>query len=473
MRPRQPARRPPHRRRPGRRWVGRVRNGVFVFLAICIVLTGSGFLYLKHQLGRIDKLGLNGLTDDSGSSVMNVLLVGSDSRENVQGDLAAATGKGAEGTAGQRSDTMMVLHIDPSQQKAAILSIPRDLYVPIAGTSGKDKINAAFSIGGPQRLVQTIQQSLGIQINHYAEVDFSGFKRIVDTIGNVKVYVDAPARDSFTGLDIPVAGCSDLDGFQSLAYVRSRHYETLVKGRWVEASGSDLDRITRQQDFVRRIMRKAVSSGLSNPLTLNRLVSIGVGNIRIDDAMSTKDITTLARKFRSLDADAVEMLTLPATQAFVGGADVLLLDKEQAYQYIDRLNGKVAGPAVVQPAAVSVKVLNGNGVDGSASKAATSLMPFGFKIAETTSADNFGYSETLIRYAPGNQPQAELLKSYLTGGAKLERDATLPTTGVVLVVGADYSGVHAPAGAAPSTGNLSTAPPQPVTTLAPKPSCGA
>jgi len=449
-----------------------VRNGVVVVLAVCIVLTGSGYLYLKHQLGRIDKLGINGLTpDDGGNSVMNVLLVGSDSRENVEGDLADATGKGAEGTAGQRSDTMMVLHIDPAQQKAAILSIPRDLYVPIAGTGGKDKINAAFSIGGPQGLVETIQQSLGIQINHYAEVDFSGFKRIVDTIGNVKVFVEAPAQDSFTGLDIPVAGCVDLDGFQSLAFVRSRHYQTLVKGRWAEVSGSDLDRITRQQDFVRRVMRKAVSSGLSNPLTLNRLVSIGVGNIHVDDAMSTKDITTLARKFRSLDADSVEMLTLPATQAFVGGADVLLLDKEQAYQYVDRLNGKAADPVSVQPGGVSVRVLNGNGVDGSAGKAATLLSPFGFQIAETASADNFSYPETLIRYAPGNQGQAELLKSYLTGGAKLERDATLATTSVVLVVGTNFASVHAPAGAAPSTGAPSAAPLQPVTTLAPRPSC--
>lgn len=450
--------------------MGRVRNGVVVLLAVCIVLTGSGYLYLKHQLGRIDKLSLDGLTDDSVSSVMNVLLVGSDSRENVSGDLADATGKGEAGTSGQRSDTMMVLHIDPGQQKAAILSIPRDLYVPIAGTAGKDKINAAFSLGGPQRLIQTIQQSLGIQINHYAEVDFSGFERIVDTIGSVKVYVDAPARDLNTGLDIPVAGCANLDGFQSLAFVRSRYYETLVKGRWVPGSGSDLDRIVRQQDFIRRIMRKAVSAGLSNPLTLNRLVSIGVGNIHVDEAMSTKDITTLARRFRSLDADSVEMLTLPATRGFVGGADVLLPEKEQAYGYIDRLNGKTVEPATLQPAEVSVKVLNGNGVDGSAGKAATSLSPFGFKIAETTSADNFEYPQTLIRYAPGNQPQAELLRGYVAGGAKLERDATLPTTGIVLVLGKDFAGVHAPVGAAPSTGP-STAPPQAVATAAPRPSC--
>ncbi|MDQ6948704.1 MAG: LCP family protein, partial [Actinomycetota bacterium] len=359
---------PPTRSRS--RWLSRVRNGVIVLLVVCIGLAGSGYLYLRYELARIDKVNIPGLTGDDGTSAMNVLLVGSDSRENVEGDLIDATGKGQAGTAGQRSDTIMVLHIDPGHQKATILSIPRDLYVPIAGTNSRDKINAAFSLGGATKLVETIQQNLGIEINHYAEVDFSGFERIVNTIGGVKVYVDAPARDSNTGLDIPVAGCSQLDGFQALAFVRSRYYETYEHGQWLHGSNSDIDRITRQQDFIRRIMSKSVSSGLSNPLTLNRLIGIGVANIKVDGAMSTKDITTLARKFRSLDANAVEMLTLPTTDSYAGSAAVQLLDKEKAYEYIDRLNGKTAPPAAaVQPADVPIRVLNGNGVEGSAAKA--------------------------------------------------------------------------------------------------------
>jgi LCP family protein required for cell wall assembly len=446
-----------------------VRNGVIILLVVCVGLAGSGYLYLRYELGRIKKVDIPGLASDDNTSVMNVLLVGSDSRENVSGDLVDATGKGQAGTSGQRSDTIMVLHIDPTQQKATILSIPRDLYVPIAGTSSKDKINAAFSLGGATKLVETIQQNLGIEINHYAEVDFSGFERIVNTIGGVKVYVDAPARDSNTGLDIPVAGCSQLDGFQALAFVRSRYYETYEHGQWLHGSNSDIDRITRQQDFIRRILSKAVSSGLSNPLTLNRLIGIGVANIQVDQAMSTKDITTLARKFRSLDANAVEMLTLPTTDSFAGSAQVELLDKEKAYEYIDRLNGKTAPQAAaVQPAGVSVRVLNGNGIEGVAAKAGTSLQQLGFRIVETTSADNYSYPQTIIRYAPGAQAQADLLHGYLTGGAKLERDATLTTTGIVLVLGADYTGVRAPV-AAPSSGT--SAPAAPVTTSPPKPSC--
>jgi len=449
--------------------LSRVRNGVIVLLVVCVGLAGSGYLYLRYQLGRIHKLDIPGLTNDSPAAVMNVLLVGSDSRENVGGDLIDATGKGEAGTAGERSDTIMVLHVDPALQKATILSIPRDLYLPIAGTGGRDKINSSFSSGGPQRLIETIQQGLGIEINHYAEVDFSGFERIVNTVGGVKVYVDTPARDAKTGLDIPVAGCSQLDGFQALAFVRSRYYETYERGRWVSGTNSDLDRITRQQEFIRRILKKAVSSGLTNPLTLNRLIGIGVANVKIDQAMSTKDITSLARKFRSLDADAVEMLTLPTTDSYAGNAAVQLLDKEKAYEYIDRLNGKAAPQAAMQPSAVQLKVLNGNGVEGSAAKAAAALQQFGFKVVDTTSADNYGYPETLIRYAPGGQAQAEVLRSYMAGNAKLVRDAALPGAEVVLVLGADYSGARAPATAAPA-GSV-TGPAPSVPTAVPKPSC--
>ena len=288
-----------------------------MFLALCVLLVGSSYFYFRHQLSRLTRLDIPGLADDGAGRVMNVLMVGSDSRENATGDVADAIGVGDDGTAGQRSDTIMVLHIDPAQQKAAILSIPRDFYVPIPGQGGRDKINASFAIGGPQLLIQTIKDALGIDINHYVEVDFNGVERIVNAVGGVNVYADAPARDSFTGLDIPMVGCNALDGYQALAFVRSRHYESMQRGRWEPGSGSDLDRIGRQQDFIRRMLKKAVSSGLSNPLTLNRLIGIGIDNVRVDQQMSTKDITNLARRFRSIDADSVDMLTLPTTSAFI------------------------------------------------------------------------------------------------------------------------------------------------------------
>jgi LCP family protein required for cell wall assembly len=451
-------------------WGSRLRTGLIVFLALCVLLVGTSYFYFRHQLSRLTRLDIPGLAQDDTGSVMNVLLVGSDSRENVTGDIADATGKGDAGTAGQRSDTIMVLHIDPKQQKAAILSIPRDLYVTIPGTGGRDKINASFSIGGPALLIQTIKDALGIEINHYVEVDFGGVERIVNAVGGVKVYVDAPARDFMTGLDIPAAGCNELDGYQALAFVRSRYYETYERGRWVSGSNSDIDRISRQQDFIRRIMKKAVSSGITNPITLNRLIDIGVDNVRVDQQMSTKDITTVARRFRTINPDTVDMLTLPTTDSFAGSAAIQLLDLKRAQEFIDRLNGIRPDTTSVHPADVAVKVLNGNGVDAGATRAASALQQAGFVVASTADASTYDYAVTVVRYAPGQQAKATLLRESLTAGAALEQDSTLVGADVVLVLGADYTGLHSPTSAVPATGAPGPAA-APETTKAPAPNC--
>ncbi len=466
---------PPRAGLPPSPWRARLRASLIVFLALCVLLVGSSYFYFRHQLGRLTRLDIPGLVDDDPGKVMNVLLVGSDSREGATGDVADATGKGDPGTSGQRSDTIMVLHIDPSQQKAAILSIPRDLYVPIAG-NGRDKINASFSIGGPQLLIQTIHDALGIDINHYVEVDFNSVERIVNAIGGIKVYADAPAKDEMTGLDLPVAGCNELDGYQALAYVRSRYYEKWERGRWVFGTNSDIDRIARQQDFIRRMMKKAVSSGLSNPLTLNRLIGIGVDNLRVDQGMSTKDITTVAKRFRSIDADSVDMLTLPTTDAYIGGAAVQLLDTKMAQDFIDRLNGVKPPPEVpaVRPADVSVKVLNGNGGDAAATLAATALAQAGFLVASTGNAPSYDYAHTVVQYGPGQKAKADLLRTTLAGSAGVEEDKTLVGSDLTLVVGFDYTGLRSTSSSTPTTvaaGAPTTAAPGPVTTKAPVPAC--
>jgi LCP family protein required for cell wall assembly len=436
------------------RWLNRLLSVVIIFVAVSIVLAGLGYIYVRWQLGKINRVDIPGLASDDAGTVMNVLLVGSDSRERVEGDLAEATGKDDPSAAGQRSDTIMVLHIDPKQQRAAIVSIPRDLYVPIAGEGYRDRINTAFSVGGAPTLIATIQESLGIEINHYVEVDFAGFERIVNTVGGVKIYVDAPARDSNTGLDIPEAGCVQLDGFQALAYVRSRYYESYEAGEWVADESSDFGRIGRQQDFIRRMMKKAVSSGVRNPITLNRLINIGVDNVTLDKGMSTRDIMAVARRFQSLNPDTVDMRTLPGELATVGGASVVLLDDEEAQDELDLLAGRAQpGQSAVRPGEVQLRVLNGNGGDGAAAKAAFALQQVGFSISGRGDADSFSYRRTVIRYGAGKVERAELLQSYLTSGAELEEDRTLGTVDLALVLGADYSGVRP--GPAPAAGGAS------------------
>jgi len=433
---------------PQRRWRLRILKGLIVFVSLCVLVTGGGYFYVRHQLSRIKHVTIPSLSGDQPGKVMNVLLVGSDSRANITGALAEEAGKAIEGDRPGLSDTMMVLHIDPKQGQAAILSIPRDLWVDINGS--KDRINAAFGVGGPQLLIKTIQANLGIQVNHYVAVDFSGFQNIVDTVGGLKVYLDAPARDAKSGLDLPVAGCVSLDGFQSLAYVRSRYYESYEAGRWVSDPTSDFGRIKRQQDFIRRMLKKALASGIANPLTLNRLIGIGVDNLTIDSTMSSRDMVELARRFRSLDPDTVEMETLPATAYTTpGGAEVLRVNTPEAQPMIDKINGKPPPePTTLRPGDVQVRVLNGSGGVGTASRAAGALRGVGFEVTGSGDADSFSYSTTVIRYIPTGLAKAQLLQRYLAVGATLQADSSLGTADLALVVGADFTGVRAAAAGA-------------------------
>ena len=354
------------------------------FTAFCTFLVGIGYVYVQRKLDQIERVKLPALADDSAGGVMNVLLVGSDSRANLNAQDAARFGQNQVG--GQRSDTIMLLHVDPNAQKAAIVSVPRDLYVPIANTNISDRVNAAFALGGPDQLVATIQKTLGITIHHYVQVDFAGFKDIVDTVGGVTMYVPYPVRDKDSGLDLGRAGCFELDGNKGLVWVRSRNMEFLINGTWQADGRGDLGRIERQQDFIRRMMKKALSSGISNPLQLNRLIGVGVRDVTFDSELSTKDLTALGRRFSSLDPDKVVLRTLPTDPADIDGKAVLKLQTAQAQPMIDLLNGQGSADSVpttvepttttrpgaagsvpastVKPSDVRVRVLNGVGTAG-------------------------------------------------------------------------------------------------------------
>lgn len=440
--------------------------GVNIFVAVCLVISGVGYAYLKWQFSRVPKIPfecdpaeviLRNCGNDEGA--MNVLLVGSDARR----DISAAEQKqfGTERDAGgQRSDTIIVLHADPEAQKAAILSIPRDLAVPIAGRADQrpDRINSAFE-KGPDVLIRTLRESLNIEIDHYAEVDFNGFRGVVNAIGGVTLFFDAPARDRVSGLDIRNPGCVKMDGNTALAYVRSRNYQYLEKGRWQTDPTADLGRIERQQGFIRRVLGKASRAG-RNPLTLNALVNTAVKKVKIDKAFSTKDIFRLARQFKSLEPDAVEIFSLPTTGTRIDGKSVLRLVEPDAREIIDRFIGKpppapanpAAPPPKVLPGTVRARVLNGSGTSGQAGTAAQGLQKANFGVAGVGSADSFTYRQSEVRYAHGQRGKAELLQAYVDGSAVLKEDLALRGGDLVLVTGADFKGIRAPAGApAPPT----------------------
>ncbi len=450
---------------PARRWPRRVLIGLNAFLVLAILVTASTFFYVRwryEQIGTLDlgKGGSGSLDEEVAGQPMNVLLVGSDSRENISNAEQAQFGRRNE-IGGQRSDTIMVLHIDPQTKKAAILSIPRDLWVTVEGRGGKQRINTAFedtsAQRGADRLIKTIKTNLGISIHHYVQVDFIGFRGIVNAVGGVKIYLPAPARDALSGLKLPTAGCIKLTGDQALSYVRSRHYQFYESGKWRSDPTSDFGRIQRQQDFMRRVIRTARGSGIPNPARINKLVGIATDNITIDDELSSKDMANLAKGFRSLSPEAVDMLTLPVVPINVGGADVLRLKQPDAKQLIDRFNGvdafggDTAVPAGIIPADVRVRVLNGTGHSGEAGSVALDLQRLGFGIGGTGDADSFKYIKPVIRYAPGQRDKAVFLSAALVGGAQMKEDATLKGGDLVLISGTDYEGVKAPGGSATTT----------------------
>ena len=271
------------------------------------------------------------------STVDNYLLVGSDSR--ALGD--PNTGE-TGGVSGNRSDTIMVLRYDRDDGTAALLSIPRDLYVEVPGHDGRRRINAAYN-DGPAVLVQTVQTALGIPVHHYVEIDFYGFKTLVEALGGVEVCFWFPTRDLNTGLNITEPGCHLLDGTQALAYARSRYYEEYREGEWRMDPTSDLGRSTRQRNFVDLSLQTALAEVKADPFRAGELVRAISAAIRIDGDLDPFDAGSSLR--RAVGAGLVSY-SLPVVPVTVDGNAVLELG-DAAGPVLDFFRG--TGPAPPAP----------------------------------------------------------------------------------------------------------------------------
>ena len=315
--------------RPRRRWARRVKRAAIAMLSLVTVLAlvfvGMGW----RSYRKIDRVPVKSALTAHTSGGTNYLIVGSDSREGLADDDPNAEVFGDD-TGSARTDTIVVLHV--GEDGNLMLPLPRDLFVPIVGGNGRNRINTAIQ-GGPVRLIQTVQQSLGIPVHHYIEMDFVGFLELVDAVGGVEIDFDAPAIDENSGLDIKTAGTHRLDRTQALAYVRSRHYTRIIDGKRVVDPTADLGRITRQQTFFRAVMSKVGDT--RNPLTLLRIADGVAAGLRIDDAMGFRDVIGLARKLGGLDPETVELPVKPSTTA--GGAAVLLLNEPAAQTALERV----------------------------------------------------------------------------------------------------------------------------------------
>lgn len=434
----------------GRRtWRERLVLCVSGGLACALLLTAGGLAYVYSKYSRLPRVTLGQVltTSEEEGTPQNFLLVGVDSAANLAADDPVRDGRGNVG--GLRSDTMMILRAEPGTERASLLSLPRDLWVPLAG-GGNQRINSAIQNGGPSELIDTIEQYFGIPINHYVQVDFAGFQELVDVVDGVSVYFPAPARDTHSGLDVDTAGCVTLDGQQALSYVRSRHYERYLDGRWRTDPSGDLGRISRQQDFIVRALHHAVAQGGRNPITLDRLVDAGLATVTVDDLLTADDIIRLGQAFRSFDPGSLVTYSLPTRPALAGGASILRLVDEEAQPILDRFRG--TDPAALRPSDVRVLVLNGSGLTGHAGDTSAALTAVGFGAAGTGEADQFDVTEPVVRYTTGSEAKADLVARYLDPSARLERVDEELGADVVVVTGSLQTGVRtAPRPPGPST----------------------
>jgi LCP family protein required for cell wall assembly len=288
---------------------------IFTILSISIVaisaISWAGLGRITAAIPKID--AFNGLDNrpKRESSAVNYLVVGSDTREGLsRAEIKRLKVGGTEVAAGKRSDTMLLIHISKKRDKAAIISIPRDSYALIpehTNSQGKvipathSKINSAFNWGGAPLLIDTFEQMSGLRIDHYMEVNFVGFVRMVDALGGVEICTKKDIDDPKSHLVLP-AGRHVLDGVDSLKYVRTRQFDGL----------GDLGRMKRQQEFASAMLRKATSAGvLLNPVTMLDFVNSALDSVVTDKGLSQGDLLTLGKQLRNLSASSVRTLTIP------------------------------------------------------------------------------------------------------------------------------------------------------------------
>lgn len=374
----------------------------------------------------------------------NYLLVGSDSVEGVAAGDDILVDREAE-SENTLADTIMILRLRPDGT-AAIVSIPRDYLVEIAGTGRVALINSSYNIDEAPadravRLIDTVEQNVGIDLQHFVEVDLDGFRKLVDAVGGVRVCFDQPIRDRNTDDSgdpdaggtgfVADAGVQVLDGDQALQYVRSRHLLVqTADGGW-ERLGywNDLERNQRQQQFVFDAVDQALSNALSSPNTLRHLLDIVAGDLATSDTISLfDDGIDLARLFRSFDADTeLERYALTFFDSQQGGQGGLALAATPDNQRVLDVFRGIGWNDVVE-GRVTVEVQGDE-----RREAAASLGELGFQASAASGTSS--PSVPVVRYGVGGEQAAVVLASHLPIGVALVGDETLSGNSLVLDLG--------------------------------------
>ncbi|MEV4549484.1 LCP family protein [Nonomuraea wenchangensis] len=414
---------PPRGHRGGGGGGNRMRVLAWVSIGVTTVMVAgslTAYTMYRDAFGNITQKSvnkdiINPRPPDTGA--LNVLLVGSDSRAGAgNAKYGQKTARLAD-AGGKRTDTIILMHISPNRDRARLISFPRDSMVQIPKCKNettkqemaprRDMINSAYNTGGVACTISTIETLTGIRVNHFVEVDFSGFKNIVDALGGIEICLKTAVNDKDSKLVLP-AGRSRLDGEKALGYVRLRHY----------GDGSDIQRIRRQQIFLSKVVAKATSSELLTDVgKLKDFISAAAGSVTMDPELANdpEQLIEIAMSAKQLTAGGVQFTTIPwapdpqdknrvvwkepdATKLFTS----IKTDTEVATPAPSASAGTAKPKVTIKPEQVKVQVLNGTKTVGKAREVADQLAEQGFTVVGLGNYEapgGVGLAKTEVHYA--------------------------------------------------------------------------
>ncbi|WP_276651120.1 LCP family protein [Corynebacterium vitaeruminis] len=458
---------------------------VFVALLSAIVLVISAMGYFT--VGKIGhtvasgNLVLGGAKGNSPDGATDILLVGSDSRTDAQGnpltqDEIDMLHSGDEESG--NTDTIMVIRVPNDGSSATAISIPRDTYIHDSeygnmkingvygaykdeetnklteqGVTDQKKIAEQSSDAGRKGLIKAVSDLTGITVDHYAEIGLLGFVLLTDAVGGVDVCLNEAVDDEYSGANFP-AGEQTLNGPQGLAFVRQRH--GLPRG--------DLDRIVRQQAFMASLVNKVLSSGtLTNPSTLADLGDAVTRSVIIDKGW---DVMSFATQLQNLAGGNVSFNTIPVTSIDGTGdygESIVTVNVDEVHKFFDDLlHGRdtseastatseaSSDTATASPSNVDLQVLNATTTSGLAANVASYLKNQGYTVSQTANASEGVYSTSQVVAADPSSAEAIDISNKL-GGLPITGNDTLDPGTIIVVTASDYNGPSSSSGTETNT----------------------
>lgn len=431
-----------------RSWAQRGVIGVHLTAITAAVVLAGTLAYGNDRISQVTRVSIPELAlvegqeptaELSATDPRNYLIVGVDDASGLPADDLVKIREEAT----LNTDTIMILRIDPGKTTADLLSIPRDLYLPISGTGSRARINSAFSTGGQNRLIRTIGDSFGIPIHHYVQIDFASFRTLVEVVDGIPVQFPRPTRARRSvELEIQEAGCWVLGPKMALGFARARKdYQVLGDdGDWHTDPGGGYSRVERQQLFLQLALRRAIAKGARNPNTLRRLIDLGAVSVTTDTQLSADELVDLGRAFRSFDPAELVSHTLPVDEAPSGGPAYQYLREEEAEPTLALFRGEQPeAPTDVAPDEVTVQVRNGTGTPNQATDVTRALAGIGFETVVPDADVEAGFP-TVITYAKGTEGAARTLAAHVAGPVRYTTDVLPEGIDVVLVTGRDWLG---------------------------------